>query len=169
MSAEEYYSINTKADDLNANPNGKIQSDKMEDDVSPSNAGSDDSLSSSDTIAKLYSMDSSVFEILAPEKKVLEVSTDSLQKLEEDERNYKNSFNTLKRVYNIVSKTLRLESKNIDKNLVDKSLENLNSGTSIKDFKFSVSKDPYLSPYWASDESLKALPPTSICVSYCWL
>lgn len=31
------------------------------------------------------------------------------------------------------------------------------------EFKFTVPKDPYLSPYWAADEVLRQLPPTSIC------
>lgn len=34
------------------------------------------------------------------------------------------------------------------------------------EFKFTVPKDPYLSPYWAPDETLRQLPPTSICVSH---
>lgn len=33
------------------------------------------------------------------------------------------------------------------------------------EFRFTVPKDPYLSPYWASDETLKQLPPTKILVS----
>jgi hypothetical protein len=33
------------------------------------------------------------------------------------------------------------------------------------DMDFTVPRDPYLSPYWASDEVLKQLPPTKIVVS----
>ncbi|KAL0281198.1 UNVERIFIED_CONTAM: hypothetical protein PYX00_002258 [Menopon gallinae] len=32
-----------------------------------------------------------------------------------------------------------------------------------EEFKFTVPKDPFLSPYWAPDEVLRQLPPTSIC------
>lgn len=33
------------------------------------------------------------------------------------------------------------------------------------EFIFKVPKDPYLSPYWASDEVLKQMPPTKILVT----
>lgn len=35
----------------------------------------------------------------------------------------------------------------------------------VEEFKFSVPRDPYLSPYFASDEILKCLPPIRILVS----
>lgn len=35
----------------------------------------------------------------------------------------------------------------------------------VEEFKFSVPKDPYLSPYWAKDEVLKQLPPIQILVN----
>ncbi|EEB14239.1 Hormone-sensitive lipase, putative [Pediculus humanus corporis] len=38
-----------------------------------------------------------------------------------------------------------------------------NYTNSLKNLKFSVPKDPYLSPYWAPDDMLNQLPPTSIC------
>lgn len=34
-----------------------------------------------------------------------------------------------------------------------------------EEFKFTVPKDPYLSPYFATDEQLKQLPPVKIIVS----
>lgn len=37
----------------------------------------------------------------------------------------------------------------------------------LEEFKFSVPKDPYLSPYCADDESLRKLPPVKILVSFC--
>lgn len=33
------------------------------------------------------------------------------------------------------------------------------------EFIFKVPKDPYLSPYWASDEVLREMPPTKILVA----
>jgi hypothetical protein len=44
-------------------------------------------------------------------------------------------------------------------------LDSLMQRSPSDDFDFTVPRDPYLSPYWASDEVLKQLPPTKIVVS----
>ena len=35
----------------------------------------------------------------------------------------------------------------------------------LDELNFTLPTDPYLSPYWASDEVLRQLPPTKIMVS----
>ncbi|KAK3914126.1 Hormone-sensitive lipase [Frankliniella fusca] len=41
-------------------------------------------------------------------------------------------------------------------------LDALMQRSPTEEFKFSVPRDPYLSPYWASDDVLKQLPPVSV-------
>lgn len=43
-------------------------------------------------------------------------------------------------------------------------LDSSDSKDPSEEFRFTVPKDPFLSPYWAPDDVLRQLPPTSICV-----
>ncbi|KAK6634055.1 hypothetical protein RUM44_004663 [Polyplax serrata] len=84
---------------------------------------------------------------------------------EATEKNYKNTFNSMrKKVTNLVVSTLRLDSKPGTGKVVNGNEPiKLSSSNSFKDLKFLVPKDPYLSPYWASDDKLRQMPPISIC------
>lgn len=44
-------------------------------------------------------------------------------------------------------------------------LDSLMQRSASDDLHFTIPRDPYLSPYWASDEVLKQLPTTKIVVS----
>jgi len=46
-----------------------------------------------------------------------------------------------------------------------KALDSLMQRSPSDELHFTVPRDPYLSPYWASDEVLKQFPPTKIVVS----
>lgn len=88
---------------------------------------------------------------------------ESERKLEEVEKNYKTAFHGMRmRVSSIVTNAFKLQSKDSAK--AGSVSSKLKSANSFKDLKFSVPRDPYLSPYWASDKVLSQLPPTSICV-----
>ncbi|XP_046382871.1 hormone-sensitive lipase isoform X5 [Ischnura elegans] len=54
------------------------------------------------------------------------------------------------------------ESKSGKKSIVLSALDNYIQRSPSEEFQFEVPKDPYLSPYWASDDVLRKLPPVSI-------
>ncbi|XP_071441521.1 hormone-sensitive lipase isoform X2 [Hetaerina americana] len=54
------------------------------------------------------------------------------------------------------------ESKTLKKSIMLSALDNYIQRSPSDEFQFEVPKDPYLSPYWASDEVLRKLPPVSI-------
>lgn len=54
-----------------------------------------------------------------------------------------------------------------DEDEAQRNMDELVSYSPSNEFVFNIPKDPYLSPYWASDEVLKQFPPTNILVRYC--